>query len=90
LSGFGIWKRTSGRNYVAVYQHYGFVDENLIATKQLGAVVKARTSIKLGRDSKTFVESGTFAVFVPDPTTSELGEPMLTGCFASTAHRMTF
>ena len=46
-SGFGIWKHISERNYAATYQHYGFVDENLMPTKQLGAVVRARTSIRL-------------------------------------------
>jgi hypothetical protein len=89
-SGFGIWKRTSGRNYVAGYQHYGFVDQNLLPTKQLGAVVKVLTSIRLSRDATTFVESGTFGVFFPDPVTSELGEPIFGGCFAAMAHRVTF
>jgi hypothetical protein len=89
-SGSGIWKHTSGRNYVAIYQHYGFVDESLMPTKQLGAVVKARTSIRLGRDAETFIERGTFAVFFPDPVTSELGDPVFSGCFASTANRVTF
>ena len=89
-SGSGIWKRTSGRNYIAGYQHYGFVDQNLLPTKQLGAVVKVRTSIRLSRDAKTFVESGRFAVFFPDPVTSELGGPIFSGCFAAMAHRATF
>ena len=88
--GFGTWRRTSGRNYVAGYQHYGFVDENLLPTKQLGAIVKVRTSIRLSRDAKTFEESGTFAVFFPDPVTSELDEPIFAGCFDAMAHRMTF
>lgn len=89
-SGFGIWKHVAGRSYAATYQHYGFVDQDLMPTKQLGAVVKVRTSITLSRDAKTFAERGTFAVFVPDPVTSELGEPVFGGCFASTARRMTF
>jgi hypothetical protein len=89
-SGFGIWKRGSGRHYAAAYQHYGFVDQNLTPTKQLGAVVKARTSIRLSRDATTFVETGTFLVFFPDPVTSELGDPIFSGCFAATAHRLTF
>lgn len=89
-SGFGIWKRASGLHYVAGYQHYGFVDQELLPTKQLGAVVKVRTSIRLSRDGKTFVESGRFAVFFPDPVTSELGEPIFSGCFAAMAHRVTF
>lgn len=88
-SGFGTWRRTSGRNYVAGYQHYGFVDQNLLPTKQLGAVVKVRTAIRLSRDAQTFVESGTFVVFFPDPVTSELGEPVFGGCFTATAHRIT-
>jgi hypothetical protein len=89
-SGVGIWRRTAGRSYAASYQHYGFVDENLLPTKQLGTVVKARTSIRLSADGKTFVESGTFAVFLPDPATSEVGEPVFTGCFASMSRRLTF
>ena len=52
--------------------------------------MKARTSIRLSPDGKAFVESGNFAVFFPDPVTSELGEPLFTGCFASMARRLTF
>ena len=31
-----------------------------------------------------------FEVFVPDPVTSELGDPVFSGCFAATSHRLTF
>jgi hypothetical protein len=89
-SGSGIWKRTSGRQYVAAYQHYGFVDQNLMPGKQLGAMVKARTSIRLRADARAFAERGTFDVFFPDPVTGALGDPVFSGCFAATAHRVTF
>lgn len=90
-SGFGIWKRTAGRNYAAVYGHYGF---NPVAfdpdSRQLAAIVKARTQIKLSQDGQSFTENGTFEVFFPDPVTSAPGEPVYSGCFAATAHRLTF
>jgi hypothetical protein len=89
-SGFGTWRRVSGRNYAAAYGHYGFVDQNLMPTKQLGAVVRARTSIRLSPDARTFTENGTFEVFLPDPLTSELGDPVFGGCFTATAHRLIF
>lgn len=89
-SGFGVWRRMSGRTYTAAYGHYGFVDQDLSPTKQLGAVVRARTSIKLSRDAKTFTENGNFEVFLPDPVTSELGDAVFSGCFAATAHRLPF
>lgn len=89
-SGFGIWKRLSGRDYAAAYAHYGFVDQNLLPTKQLGAVVHARTSIRLNKDAKAFTENGTFEVFFPDPVTSELGDAVFSGCFAGTSHRLIF
>src|SRR5262245_20658675 len=53
-SGFGNWRRVSGRNYAAAYGHYGFVDENLMPSKQLGAVVRARTLIRLSPDARAF------------------------------------
>jgi hypothetical protein len=87
-SGFGIWKRLSGRTYAAAYGHYGFVDQDLMPTKQLGAVIHVRTSITLSRDAKTFIENGTFKVFFPDPVTSELGDAVFGGCFAATSHRL--
>ena len=89
-SGFGTWRRVSGRHYAAAYGHYGFVDQNLMPTKQLGAVVRARTSIRLSPDARTFTENGTFEVFLPDPLTSELGDPVFGGCFTATAHRLIF
>ena len=89
-SGFGNWRRLSGRNYAAAYGHYGFVDQDLMPTKELGAVVRARTSIRLSADTRTFNENGTFEVFFPDPLTSELGAPVFSGCFAATAHRLIF
>jgi hypothetical protein len=86
--GFGVWRRTSGRAYTASFQHYGFVDGNLAPTKQLGAIVQARTSIVLSRDAMTFVERGAFVVFFPDPGTSDPGDPVLSGCFSATARRV--
>ncbi len=90
-SGFGIWKRTSGRNYAAVYGHYGFNPVGFDPdSRQLAAIIKVRTNIRLSRDAKAFTENGTFEVFFPDPVTSESGEPVFSGCFAATAHRLTF
>lgn len=90
-SGFGIWKRTSGRNYTAGYGHYGFNPVGFDpASRQLAAIIKVRTNIRLSRDAKAFTENGTFEVFFPDPVTSEPGEPVFSGCFAATAHRLTF
>lgn len=90
-SGFGIWKRTSGRNYTAGYGHYGFNPLGFDpASRQLAAIIKVRTNIRLSRDAKAFTENGTFEVFFPDSVTSEPGEPVFSGCFAATAHRLTF
>ena len=93
-SGFGIWKRTSGRTYTAVYGHYGFTDPAsdppFEPTKELKAIVRARTQIRLSRDAKSFTENGTFEVFFPDPETSEPGDPVFSGCFSARAYRLTF
>jgi hypothetical protein len=35
-----------------------------------------------------FREDGTFEVFVPDPASSELGDPVFSGCVASTGNRL--
>ena len=40
--------------------------------------------------SQSFTEHGTFEVFFPDPVTGESGEAVFAGCFAATAHRLTF
>ncbi len=79
-TGHGIWKRTSGRNYTAVYLHYGFDP----VSKTLAAIVKARTNITLSRDSNSFTEKGTFDVLDPS------GNVVFNGCFAARYHRLTF
>ena len=90
-SGFGIWKPTSGRNYAAVYQHYGFNPVNFEPDgRRLAAIIKVRTNIRLSRDGESFTENGTFEVFFPDPVSGEPGESVFSGCFAATAHRLTF
>jgi len=82
-SAAGIWKRTFGRNYVTVYTHYGFDP----VSRELAAIVKARTNIMLSRDSDSFTERGTFEVL--DPNGNPFPEP-ITGCFAATWHRLKF
>jgi hypothetical protein len=56
-----------------------------VATRETAAV-----RIKRSRDARAFIENGTFEVFIPDPLTSELGDPVFGGCFAATAHRLIF
>jgi hypothetical protein len=76
-----------GRNYNAVYGHYGFDP----VSRELNAIVKVRTSIRFGRDARTFTENGIFEEL--DATGSPLldpnGEP-LRGGFAATARRLDF
>ena len=86
-SGVGIWKPTSDRTYTATYGHYGFDP----VSRELNAIVKARTRIRLSRDGKSFTENGTFEVFdaAGNPLLDPSGAP-IAGCFAATAHRLTF
>ena len=79
-TGHGIWKRTSGRNYTAVYTHYGFDPDS----RELVAIVKVRSNITLSRDSDSFSQNGTAEV--TDPS----GNVIFAGCFADTAHRLRF
>ena len=78
-TGAGIWKRTSGRNYVYVNSHYSFdPDKNFLFT------IKQRSNVRLSRDGNSFTENGTFEAVAPN------GAVLFNGCFAATAHRMTF
>ena len=82
-TGHGIWKRTSGRDYTAVYTHYSFDPD----TRALAYIIKVRTNITLQSfdpDSNSFTEKGTFEV--TDPS----GKVVFAGCFADTAHRLRF
>jgi len=85
--GAGTWKPTSDRTYTAIYGHYGFDP----LSRELNAIVKARTRIRLSRDGKSFTENGTFEVFdaAGNPLLDPSGAP-ITGCFTATAHRLTF
>ena len=78
-SAHGIWKRTSGRNYVYVNSHYSF-DPN----KTFLFTIKQRSNVRLSRDGNSFTENGTFEAVAPN------GAVLFSGCFAATAHRMTF
>ncbi len=85
-TGHGIWKRASQRNYTAVYTHYSFLPD-----KTFVAIVKARTNIKLSRDSNSFTENGTFEVLDRDgkPLLDDNGNP-IKGCFSTTSNRLKF
>ena len=85
-SGPGIWKRTSGRSYTAVYTHYGFLPDRTHI-----AIVKVRSNIKLSRGSDSFTQNGTFEVLDRDgnPLLDENGNP-IGGCFSTTSNRLKF
>lgn len=78
-SALGIWKRTSGRNYTAVFTNFAFNPD-----KTLAVVIKYRTNINLSRDGNSFTERGTAEIRDPD------GNLIVSVCFADTAHRFTF
>ena len=75
----GIWKRTSGRNYTYVNVHYAFNPD-----KTFTFTIKQRSNLTLSRDGNSFTENGTFEVIAPN------GDVVYSGCFAATAHRLTF
>ena len=84
----GIWKPTSDRT----------VDSHLWTLRLRSGqqavqreFVKARTRIRLGQDGESFTENGTFEVFdaAGNPLLDPSGAP-IAGCFAATAHRLTF
>lgn len=77
----GIWKRTSGRNYTALYLYYVFNPDRTFAV-----TIKLRENITLSRNGNSFTGRGTFAVFLPDDDVN----PIVTGCFTDTAHRLQF
>ncbi|MCA1605579.1 MAG: hypothetical protein LC775_08950 [Acidobacteria bacterium] len=79
-TGGGIWKRTSGRNYTYVNVHYSFDPD-----KTFTFIIKVRANITLSRDGNSFTENGTVEVI--DQTS---GNVVFNGCYASTAHRLTF
>ncbi|MFN2454346.1 MAG: hypothetical protein ABR577_09010 [Pyrinomonadaceae bacterium] len=78
-TGGGIWKRTSGRNYVYVNSHYAFDPNGTFLF-----TIKQRSNVRLSRDGNSFTENGTFEAVAPN------GDVLFSGCFAATAHRMTF
>jgi len=78
-TGAGIWKRTSGRNYTYVNVHYAFDPD-----KTFTFTIKQRASLTLSRDGNSFTENGTFEVIAPN------GNVVHAGCYAATAHRLTF
>ncbi|MDQ2976270.1 MAG: hypothetical protein M3R69_12795 [Acidobacteriota bacterium] len=78
-TGGGIWKRTSGRNYTYLNLHYAF---DPAGTFQL--TIKQRSNLTLSRDGNSFTENGTFEGIEPG------GNVIFAGCFAATAHRLTF
>ncbi|MBA3634476.1 MAG: hypothetical protein H0W58_16965 [Acidobacteria bacterium] len=78
-TGGGIWKRTSGRNYTYGNVHYEFdPDRTFLFT------IKLRSNLTLSRDGNSFTENGTFESIDPS------GKVLFAGCFAGTAHRLTF
>jgi len=79
-TGGGIWKRTSGRNYTYGNVHYEFDPDRTFTL-----IIKQRSDLKLGRDGNSFTENGTFEGI--DPAS---GAVLFAGCFAATAHRLTF
>ena len=78
-TGGGIWKRTSGRNYTYLNLHYAF---DPAGTFQL--TIKQRSNLTLSLDGNSFSEKGTFEGIEPG------GNVIFAGCFAATAHRLTF
>ena len=81
-TGHGIWKRTSGRNYTAVYTHYSFDPDRTFTF-----TIKVRANITLqsfSSNSNSFTQNGTFEVIDPS------GKVVFAGCFADTAHRLRF
>ncbi len=82
----GIWKRTSGRNYTAVFLHYGYLPDRTHLV-----IVKVRSHITLKRDSNSFTQNGTFEVL--DANGNPLLDPngnAIRGCFRDTATRLRF
>ncbi|CAN5402054.1 hypothetical protein BH20ACI2_BH20ACI2_28360 [soil metagenome] len=78
-SALGIWKRTSGRNYSAVYTNFVFEpDKTFLFT------VKQRTNITLTFDGNSFTQRGTFELRDPNDNL------VFSGCFAETATRLIF
>lgn len=78
-SALGIWKRTTGRNYTAVFTNFAFNPDRTLAL-----IIKQRTNISLSQDGNSFTERGTFELSDPDDNL------VFSGCFADTAHRFTF
>ncbi len=78
-SALGIWKRTTGRNYTAVFTNFAFNPDRTLAL-----IIKQRTNISLSQDGNSFTERGTFELRDPDDNL------VFSGCFADTAHRFTF
>ena len=80
-TGGGVWKRTSGRDYTYVNQHYSFDP----VTRELIGIVKVRSNVTLSQDANSFTEKGT--VEVSDAN----GNVVFNGCFSSPpVHRLTF
>ena len=77
----GIWKRTSGRNYTVRYLYYVFNPDRTFAV-----TIKLRENITLKRNGNSFTGRGTFEVFLPGDDVN----PIVTGCFTDTAHRLQF
>jgi hypothetical protein len=78
-TGAGIWKRTSGRHYTYLNVHYAFNPD-----KTFTFTIKQRANLTLSRDGNSFTENGTFEVIEPS------GTVVYAGCYAATAHRLTF
>ncbi|MCA1625576.1 MAG: hypothetical protein LC768_13880 [Acidobacteria bacterium] len=85
-TGHGIWKRTLGRNYNALYLHYGYLPD-----KTHVVIVKVRSNITLSRGLNSFTQNGTFEVLDSNnnPLLDPDGNP-IRGCFRDTATRLTF
>ena len=80
-TGHGIWRRVFGRNYEAVYVHYGFLPD-----KTHAYTIRVKTNITLESDSNSMWERGTFEVF--DAQNND--EVVFSGCFNSTYKRLQF
>ncbi len=77
----GIWKRTSGRNYTAVYLYYAFDPDRTFTY-----TIRLRENIKLSRDRNSFTGIGTFEVL--DARNND--NVVFSGCFTDKATRLQF
>lgn len=78
-SAHGIWERTSGRTYTAVFLRFVFdPDRTFLGTERV------RINIRLSRDLNSFTGNGPFEVLDPNDNV------VFTGCASVTSTRLKF